>query len=76
MELSPKEIDARNTRAAINVAVNQTLAPMDWDRMEKESLKEHPPLLRKSEPVSEGVRRVQVEVIKRRQTKIKKHVLP
>ena len=76
MELTPKEIDERNTRAAIDSHLRRTMVSPFWDEIEKDALAKHPPVLRKTEPVSETVRQVQVEVIKRRQPKIKKHVLP
>lgn len=76
MELSAKEIDEARHQAAIDAHVGCTLVPMDWDRIEKGALKKHPPVFRKTEPVSEGVRQVQVETIKRRVVKRRKHVLP
>jgi hypothetical protein len=76
LELTPKEIDARNTRAAIDDHLGRTMAGMDWEPIVKAALKEHPPVFRKTEPVSEGVRKVQVEAAKRRQTKTRKHILP
>jgi hypothetical protein len=76
MELSPKEIEERNNRVAIDQHLGRTMAGMDWDATEKAALKLHPPVCRKTEPVSEGVRQVRVETVKRRAVKTKKHVLP
>jgi hypothetical protein len=76
LQLTPKEIDERNTRAAIDQHLGRTMAGMDWEPIVQAALKEHPPLLRKTEPVSEGVRQVQVEAIKRRTPKRFKSKLP
>ena len=76
MELTANEIDERNTRAAIDAHVSRTLSRVDWDKIERDALKQHPPVFRKTEPVSEVVRNVQVEAIKRRTVKTRKHVLP
>jgi hypothetical protein len=76
LEMTPKEIDEQRTREAIDVQLNQTLARMDWSKITQAALKQHPTVFRKAEPVSEGVRRVQVEAIKRRTPKRFKSKLP
>ena len=72
--------EAKNLKMENEAGLN-SLASLPWGDFEKQALAQHPQVFRTTEPVSEAVRKVQIDVIKmmsskRRQPKLFKAKLP
>jgi hypothetical protein len=67
--------EARNLKME-NSALNNSMASTPWDAIEKKAVLEHPTVFRTTQPVSDLVKKAQIETSKRRQPKRSKAKLP
>ena len=74
--MTPQQIDEARTQAEISRQVDRSFVSLDHEETEKLALEKHPPVFRRTEPVPPEIRNLAAKLVKLKQPKRKKHILP